>query len=93
MIYSFDYVANDREMDKREEFITIDHDALYKKFGKSANTTLEIMLLQESNGIDFVEQMNGPRYYSTDWEKLKEHEEYVDEGFRLFGKYYRGLWD
>ena len=93
MIYSFDYLANDKETEKMEEFITIDNDALFEKFGERANKTLDIFDIQDKNGIDFIDQLNGPKYYSTDYEKLKEHEDYVDEGFKLFGKYYRNLWD
>ena len=93
MIYSFDYLANDRETEKREEFITIKNDALFEKFGEKANTSLDVMLIQEKNGINFIDQLNGSQYYSRDYEKLKEHEDYVDEGFKLFGKYYRNLWD
>lgn len=28
----------------------------------------------------------------TDWEGLKKHQERIDNGFRLFGKYYQTLW-
>lgn len=29
----------------------------------------------------------------VDWDGLKAHNERIDNGCRLFGKYYRGLWD
>ena len=29
----------------------------------------------------------------VDWDGLKAHQERMANGFRLFGKYYQGLWD
>jgi hypothetical protein len=28
-----------------------------------------------------------------DWDAMKAHNKRIDNGCRLFGKYYRGLWD
>ena len=33
------------------------------------------------------------RVEDTDWQATKEECERVQNGFRLFGKYYQGLWD
>ena len=30
---------------------------------------------------------------NCDWEAMKAHNKRIDNGTRLFGKYYRGLWD
>jgi hypothetical protein len=30
---------------------------------------------------------------SCDWDGLKLEQERIQNGFRLFGKYYQGLWD
>ena len=30
---------------------------------------------------------------TCDWEGRKKVEERINNGFRLFGKYYQGLWD
>lgn len=35
----------------------------------------------------------GGYHYSIDFEGLKSYRERIDNGTRLFGKYYRGLWD
>ena len=93
MIYSFDYLANNKENEKIEEFTTIDNDALFLRFGEKAENTLDLYKITEKNGVGFSGGKNGTRYYSLDYEKIKEHEEYVDEGFKLFGKYYRNLCD
>lgn len=44
------------------------------------------------NGMS--EMVRGPNDTSeTDWEGMKEYEKRIANGHRLFGKYYRGLWD
>ena len=36
----------------------------------------------------------GPNHTQTiDWEGMKAYEARIQNGFRLFGKYYQGLWD
>lgn len=36
----------------------------------------------------------GPKHTAvTDWEARGAHQKRIDNGFRLFGKYYQGLWD
>lgn len=36
----------------------------------------------------------GPKHTAvTDWEAHGAHQKRIDNGFRLFGKYYQGLWD
>ena len=35
----------------------------------------------------------GGRFKNIDWDGLKAHRARVANGFRLFGKYYEGLWD
>jgi hypothetical protein len=36
---------------------------------------------------------NEPSKSTYDWDKVRAHEDRVNEGFELFGKYYRNLWD
>ena len=36
----------------------------------------------------------GPNHtQKIDWDGMKAYEERIQNGFRLFGKYYQGLWD
>jgi hypothetical protein len=35
----------------------------------------------------------GGRFEHVDWDEMKAHRARVTNGFRLFGKYYEGLWD
>lgn len=38
--------------------------------------------------------VHGPKHTEkTDWEGRAAHQARIDNGFRLFGKYYQGLWD
>jgi hypothetical protein len=43
-----------------------------------------------NNDSGFVKFLNS---FEVDREGLKKHNERIDNGLRLFGKYYRGLWD
>jgi hypothetical protein len=42
----------------------------------------------------FSEMRNGPNHtYKCDYDGMKKVQERIDNGYRLFGKYYRNLWD
>lgn len=42
----------------------------------------------------FTELRHGPNHtYEMDWEGRKKHQERINNGLRLFGKYYQALWD
>jgi hypothetical protein len=42
----------------------------------------------------YYEMKDGPNHtYQCDYDAIREVEKRIDNGFRLFGKYYRGLWD
>lgn len=42
----------------------------------------------------FYQMKDGPNHtYECDYEGMKKVEERIQNGFRLFGKYYQGLWD
>ena len=49
----------------------------------------------DADGKPMLYQMkDGPKHTRvTDWDKIKAHQARIDNGFRLFGKYYQGLWD
>lgn len=45
-------------------------------------------------GFVYSQLVHGPNHtFKTDMEGLKAHDERMRNGFRLFGKYYSGLWD
>ena len=49
-------------------------------------------LLQLENGMS--QMIDGPNHTKVyDWEGRKKYEERIQNGFRLFGKYYQSLWD
>jgi len=40
------------------------------------------------------EMVDGPNHtYKCDYEGMKEVQKRISNGYRLFGKYYEGLWD
>ena len=42
---------------------------------------------------EFVEMKQLNPDYRVDYDKIKEYNDRIQNGFRLFGKYYQGLWD
>jgi hypothetical protein len=41
----------------------------------------------------FDDMSKGESKLKVDWDGLKAHQERKTNGYRLFGKYYEGLWD
>jgi hypothetical protein len=41
----------------------------------------------------FDDMSKGDSKLKVDWDGLKAHQERKTNGYRLFGKYYEGLWD
>lgn len=42
----------------------------------------------------FTEMRHGPNHtYEIDWENRNKHQERINNGLRLFGRYYQALWD
>ena len=63
--------------DWEEQFTTGEHDLQWKK-------------LEDGNS----QMVYGPNHTAqTDWEGRKAYEARIQNGFRLFGKYYQNLWD
>lgn len=52
----------------------------------------EIDFDTEADEDDTVE-LKWKKEHVVDWEGQKAHQERMNNGFRLFGKYYEGLWD
>ena len=78
MIWAFEQELDDDWEDKFRHGHAVYEDTLFDENGN------EYQQLQ-------IKQTN-PDYW-VDYEGLKEYNKRIDNGFRLFGKYYRGLWD
>lgn len=62
----------------------------WEKQFRSGNTHLQFKKLE--NGMSEV--IEGPNHTGeTDWDGRKAYEDRIQNGFRLFGKYYQNLWD
>ena len=78
MIWAFTQLNDDNHEDKFwHERGEIDWEEMKKPFPEGEKTR-EVKWKSESK---------------VDWDGLKEHNKRIDNGCRLFGKYYRGLWD
>ncbi len=49
--------------------------------------------IQLENGMSQVIEDTGPDAFRVDYVRMQEVEDRIKNGTRLFGKYYRGLWD
>ena len=77
MIFAFESKHNDWE----EQFSSGEHDVAW----------IEIT---EGKLKGHSEMVKGPNdTYEVDWEGRKAYQDRISNGFRLFGKYYEGLWD
>ena len=80
MIFAFESKLEDWE----EQFMSGETDVDFK----------EIPDKKDSEGEPLYEMVYGPnhtREYNT--EGMKKYSDRINKGFRLFGKYYNGLWD
>lgn len=54
----------------------------------------DIFFVQSKEHPDLREMEQGPNHtYQCDYEGMKKVQARIDNGYRLFGKYYRSLWD
>jgi len=52
------------------------------------------IFVKEESDPNISKMVEGPNHTrKTDWDALKAHSERNKNGYRLFGKYYEGLWD
>ena len=95
MIFAFESLHNDWE----EQFWdpssrTADEEEPLFKFVGIGDA--QLLLFPDENG-DTEEyasyEMKKVREHRTDWAGYNQYQERIREGFRLFGKYYQGLWD
>jgi hypothetical protein len=77
MIFAFDSLDGGPNQDWEDQFTTGEYDFQWKK-------------LEDGNS----QMVNGPRHTAeTDWDARKACAERIQNGFRLFGKYFQSLWD
>jgi hypothetical protein len=51
-------------------------------------------VFEKINNVDAYEMKTGPSHsFTVDQEGLEQHQKRIDNGTRLFGKYYKNLWD
>jgi hypothetical protein len=77
MIFAFETEAGELQ-DWEEQFTTGKYDFRFKKISEDGTS----------------EMVQGPNHTAeTDWDGRKAYAERIQNGFRLFGKYYQALWD
>jgi hypothetical protein len=54
---------------------------------------LRFKSIQLENGMSQVIDDTAPDAFRVDYDRMQEVEDRIKNGTRLFGKYYRGLWD
>ena len=80
MIWAFEQIQPDADWEAQYTSGTLD--TQWKKCEK------------EYNGESLYEMVRGPNdTYKIDMEGMRKHQDRMSNGFRLFGKYYQGLWD
>ena len=85
MIFAFECKIDDHAEDK---FHTGVADFQWKKLDETKYNPVT----KKMEGLS--EMIHGPNHtLKTDWDGLKAQQNRMKNGFRLFGKYYEGLWD
>jgi hypothetical protein len=94
MIWAFEQTIND---DGDEQFYTGESHILWQPLDNDRNPIGEPQELsdeREQEGVLFYQMINGPKHtLKVDREGLDKHYDRMQNGYVLFGKYYRGLWD
>jgi hypothetical protein len=84
MIFAFDHKIN-REWE--DAYRSGEHDMLWVPVDKDGNEV-------PKGDHQFFQMKRGPNdTYKCDYDGIQEVEKRIANGFRLFGKYYQGLWD
>jgi hypothetical protein len=87
MIWSFQEIAND--MPGEEEFSTGERDVMWTPVDEKGNEVSE-----DYDGVKFYRMDKGPNdTHQFDKKGFDKYNKRIDEGLRLFGKYYRALWN
>lgn len=78
MIFAFESLEGGSNSEWEDQFTTGEYDFRFKKIDEKGTS----------------EMIRGPDHTAkTDWNARKEYEKQIQNGFRLFGKYYSALWD
>lgn len=99
MIFAFEQLV--KEDQGEDEYRNGFADIQFQAFDKSGEKIGEPYPLgekpkdvEENENVSYYQLVHGPRYTMvTDFEGLKKHHERIQNGLRLFGTYYRALWD
>jgi hypothetical protein len=84
MIFAFECKSDDTWQDR---FRSGEHDILWVPVDKDGNEV-------PKGDHKFTEMRRGPNdTYKCDYDGMKVVQDRITNGFRLFGKYYEGLWD
>jgi hypothetical protein len=84
MIFAFEHIVDDTW---KESFSSGEIDMLWVPVDKDGN---EVPKGEHS----FYRMEHGPKHtHVTDYDAMQKVEDRIQNGLRLFGKYYRGLWD
>jgi hypothetical protein len=77
MIFAFDSIDGGPNQDWEQQFTIGNYDFRFEKISEDGTSQM----------------INGPDHTAvTDWEARKMYGERIQNGFRLFGKYYQALW-
>lgn len=78
IIFAFESLEGGINEDWEEQFTSGEYDYLFKKIEEDGTSQL----------------VQGPNHTAeTDWDARREYGARIQNGFRLFGKYYQNLWD
>jgi len=84
MIYAFEHKVDDSW---QEEYCSGNFDTIWVPVDKDGNEVAK-------GEHKFYQMKDGPNHtYKCDYDGIQKVEERMKNGFRLFGKYYQGLWD
>ena len=84
MIFAFEHKLDDSWQDK---FRSGEHDIVWKPVDINGNEV-------PKKEAKYFEMGHGPNdTYQCDYDGIRKVEERIQNGFRLFGKYYQALWD
>ena len=95
MIWAFEQILDDRN---DEQFWSGVSDTMFQPLDQDQNPVGEPIRLGERSDeknpdVKMYEMVHGPNHTSTlDKEGWEAHHERIQNGLRLFGKYYRALW-
>jgi len=84
MIWAFEQLVDD---DNDAQFHSGVHDITWKPVDKDGNE------VAKSDALVFQMEKGSNDTHIFDSEGYTKHQERINNGLRLFGKYYRGLWD